>query len=48
MNETFILLIVITIIYFLGKYIISEGHETEQHKKFMKDMNDFDKKYKTK
>ena len=40
-----ILVIVIVAIYFLGRYAIAEGHRAEQHKKFMKDMENHDKKY---
>ena len=48
MIGTVILLIVIFVNYLLGKYAIEEGHRAEQHKKFMKDMENHDKKYKTK
>ena len=48
MSGTFILLIVIVATYYLGKYAIQEGHRVEQNKKFMKDIEDHDKKYKTK
>tara|TARA_Y100000593_G_scaffold42081_1_gene80644 strand:- start:146 stop:298 length:153 start_codon:yes stop_codon:yes gene_type:complete len=48
MSGTFILLVVIVATYYLGKYAISEGHRAEQHKKFMKDIENHDKKYKTK
>ena len=48
MSGTVILLIVIVVTYLLGKYAIQEGHRVEQHKKFMKDMENHDKKYKTK
>jgi hypothetical protein len=40
--------IIIVITYYLGKYAIQEGHRVEQHKKFMKNMKNHDKKYKTK
>ena len=48
MSGTVILLIVIFVTYLLGKYAIQEGHRVEQHKKFMKDIENHDKKYKTK
>jgi hypothetical protein len=46
MSGTVILLIVIVITYYLGKYAIQEGHRVEQHKKFMKDLENHDKKQK--
>jgi len=45
---TFIFIVVIVATYYLGKYAIEEGQRTERHKKFMKDMENHDKKYKTK
>ena len=39
---------IITFMYLLGKYAIEEGCNSEQHKKFMKDLEEFDKKYKPK
>jgi hypothetical protein len=48
MSGTLILIVVIVVTYYLGKYAISEGQRVEQHKKFMKNMRDHDKKYKTK
>ena len=48
MSGTVILLIVIFVTYLLGKHAIREGQRVEQHKKFMKDMENHDKKYKTK
>tara|TARA_Y100001963_G_scaffold117384_1_gene163312 strand:- start:18 stop:170 length:153 start_codon:yes stop_codon:yes gene_type:complete len=48
MSGTVIVLIVIAATYFLGKYAISEGQKIEQHKKFIKNMEKMDKKYKTK
>ena len=48
MSGTVIFIVVIIATYYLGKYAISEGHKIEQHKKFMNDMENFDKKYKTK
>ena len=48
MSGTVILLVVIVVTFLIGKYAIQEGHRVEQHKKFMKDMENHDKKYKTK
>jgi hypothetical protein len=45
---TFIFIVVIVATYYLGKFAIAEGHRIEQHKKFMKNLNDHDKKFKTK
>ena len=42
-----VILIVLTV-YFLGKYALQEGVRIEQQKKFMKDMENFDKKKKIK
>ena len=39
MSGTFILLIVIVAIYYLGKYAIREGRKIEEHKEFMKNLN---------
>ena len=46
MSGTVILLIVIVVTYYLGKYAIEQGQRVEQHKKFMKDMENFDKRKK--
>jgi len=48
MSGTFIFIVVIVATYYLGKYAISEGERVERHKKFMHDMENFDKKYKKK
>ena len=48
MNGIVIFIAVIVVTILLGKYAITEGHRAEQHKKFMKDMENHDKKYKTK
>jgi len=48
MSGVVISLIVIVVMYLIGKYAIEEGHRIEQNKKFMKDMENHDKKYKTK
>ena len=39
---TFILILVIIGIWYLGKYAIEEGVRVEQQKKFMEDMNKWD------
>ena len=44
MSGTLILLAVIVITVLLGRYAIAEGQRIERHKKFMKDMKDFDSK----
>ena len=41
---TLILISVIVGTYYLGRYAIAEGHRIERQKKFMKDMENFDKK----
>ena len=46
MDGTFILLIVIAVIYFLGKYALAEGQRIEQQKKFNRNINNFDKRKK--
>tara|TARA_R110002033_G_scaffold147427_2_gene184691 strand:+ start:150 stop:290 length:141 start_codon:yes stop_codon:yes gene_type:complete len=43
MSGTVILVIVIVVTVLLGKYAIREGQRIEQQKKFMKDMENFDK-----
>jgi|TARA_R110001583_G_scaffold9061_1_gene42740 hypothetical protein len=43
-----ILIAVITMIVLLGRYILTEGHRLEQKKKFMKNINNFDKNKKQK
>ena len=48
MSGTVILLIVIFVTFLLGKHAIREGYRIEQQKKFMRDMENHDKKYKTK
>jgi hypothetical protein len=45
---TVIFIAIIVATYYLGKYAIQEGHRVEQNKKFMKDMENYDKKFKTK
>ena len=47
MNGTVILLVVIAAVFLLGRYALAEGQRIENHKKFMKNMRDHDKKYKT-
>ena len=39
---TFILILVIVGIWYLGKYAIEEGVRVERQKKFMEDMNKWD------
>ena len=46
--ETLILLAVIVAMILLGKYALEEGQRIESKKKFMKNMEKYDKKYKTK
>ena len=48
MSGTVILLIVIVVTVLLGKHAIAEGHRVEKQKKFMRDMENFDKKKKYK
>jgi len=48
MSGTVILVIVIAVTVLLGRYAIAEGHRIEQQKKFMRNMKNHDKKYKTK
>ena len=48
MNGVVILLIVIGAVALLGRWAIAEGQRIEQHNKYMKNMRDHDKKYKTK
>ena len=48
MSGTVILLVVIVVTYYLGKYAIEQGKRVEQHKKFMKNLRDHDKKHKSK
>jgi len=48
MSGTVILVIVIAVTVLLGRYAIAEGHRIEQHKKFMRNMKNHDKKHKTK
>ena len=47
MSGTVILIIVIIATVLIGRFAIREGHRVEQHKKFMKNMRDHDKRYKT-
>ena len=46
--EWFITIGFIIFLYLIGKYTIEEGHKSEQQKKFLKDLEEFDKKYKAK
>jgi len=46
--ETLILLTIIVVTILLGRYAIEEGQRQERHKKFMKDMENFDNNKKRK
>ena len=46
MSGTFILIIVMIVTVLLGRYAIAEGHRVEKQKKFMRDMENFDKRKK--
>ena len=46
MSGTFILIAVMVITVLLGRYALAEGHRIEKQKKFMKDMENFDKRKK--
>ena len=46
MSGTFIFIAVMVITVLLGRYAIAEGHRIEKQKKFMKDMENFDKRKK--
>ena len=48
MSGTVILLVVIVVTYYIGKYAIEEGHRVERQKKFMEDMKKWDKKHPSK
>jgi len=48
MSGTVILLAVIVVMYLIGKYAIEEGQRVERQKKMMKDMDNWERKYKTK
>ena len=39
---------IVIFMYLLGKYAIEQGQRAEQQKKFLKDLEEFDKKYKAK
>ena len=43
---TFIFIAVIIVTILLGRYALAEGRRVEQQKKFMNNMNNFDKKKK--
>ena len=44
--NTIIFIVIMTITVILGRYAIAEGQRIESQKKFMKNMNNFDKKKK--
>ena len=46
MSGTFIFIAVMVITVLLGRYAIAEGHRIEKQKKFMRDMENFDKRKK--
>ena len=41
--NTFIIIVIMVITVILGRYAIAEGQRAERQKKFMKNMNEFDK-----
>ena len=43
MSGTVIFIVVIIATYYLGKFAITEGQRVEQNKKFMKNLENFDK-----
>ena len=48
MNGVVIFTIVISAVALLGRYALIERRRSEQHKKFMKDLENHDRKYKYK
>ena len=48
MSGTFIIIAVMVITVLLGRYALAEGHRIEKQKRFMKDMENFDKNKKHK
>ncbi len=46
MTGTIILLIVLLMTFLLGRYAIKQGHRVEEHKKFLKNLKDYDNKRK--
>ncbi len=46
MDDTIILIGIIVGIILLGRYVIRERHRIERNKKFMKNIENFDKKIK--
>ena len=44
--ETIILITVLVLTFYLGRYAIREGQRVERQKKFFKDMENFDNKKK--
>jgi len=43
---TLTLITVLVVIFYLGRYVIREGHRIEQQKEFFKDMDNLDNKKK--
>ena len=48
MNEVIIVLIVLLVMYLLGKYAIEQGVRIEQQKEFEKNLNNYDNTRKNK
>ena len=48
MNEVIILLIILLVMYLLGKYAIEQGVKIEQQKEFEKNLNNYDNTRKNK
>ena len=46
--NTIICIVIMVITVILGRYAIAEGHRIEKQKRFMKDMENFDKNKKHK
>ncbi len=46
MTSIVILLIVLLITFLLGKYALEQGRRVQEHKKFMKNLKDYDNKRK--
>ena len=48
MNEVIIVLIILLVMYLLGKYAIEQGVRVEQQKEFEKNLNNYDNTRKNK
>ncbi len=44
--STLIVITIVALVILLGRYAIAEGQRIERNKKFMKNMNNYDKKRK--